>query len=208
MIDRRKIRIAVISLISVWLLFWGLGNWLAARMHTAQRLSEEIEAVQMEDRSGDQESNRISSSRAKEIQRIAEMTNQLDYHERELYRKSRSERKFTSRLSSAEKAMFIKLTVSHTMQRLMEALDGMPPERRQHFVERGLAQIAEGRTARELEKLSQLGDDLLESVTREGLNAYFESSSAETKIELAPLMEAMNEVLQGLRSSRLKEGFE
>ena len=33
------------------------------------------------------------------------------------------------------------------------------------------------------------------------MQAYFEKSSADTKLDLAPLMEAMNETMQGLRGN-------
>jgi hypothetical protein len=33
------------------------------------------------------------------------------------------------------------------------------------------------------------------------MRAYFDKASADTKLDLAPLMEAMNEVMQGLRGN-------
>jgi hypothetical protein len=43
---------------------------------------------------------------------------------------------------------------------------------------------------------------VLERITREGMRAYFEKSSTETKLDLAPLMEAVHETMQGLRGNQ------
>ena len=53
--------------------------------------------------------------------------------------------------------------------------------------------------AAELKKAKDLGDDLLSTASEQGMRAYFEKASADTKLDLAPLMEAMNETMQGLR---------
>ena len=46
-----------------------------------------------------------------------------------------------------------------------------------------------------------LDQNLLARITSEGMRAYYEKASADTKLDLAPLMEAMNEVMQGLRGN-------
>jgi hypothetical protein len=86
-----------------------------------------------------------------------------------------------------------------SMNRFMETLDALEPEQRRRFVEQGLREIREGRTQEEMARADELADDLLDRITAEGLRAYFEKSSADTKLDLAPLMEAMNEAMQGMR---------
>ncbi len=83
----------------------------------------------------------------------------------------------------------------------MEALDAMPPGQRRSFVEQGLREIEEGRTGEDIERARELGADLLDKISQEGMRAYFEKSGAQTKIDLAPLMEAINETMQGLRGN-------
>jgi len=61
--------------------------------------------------------------------------------------------------------------------------------------------IQEGRTAEEMARAKELGSDLLDKISREGMRAYFEKSSVDTKLDLAPLMEAVNETMQGLRGN-------
>jgi hypothetical protein len=91
--------------------------------------------------------------------------------------------------------------VMESMNRFMEALDSMPPAQRKKFVEQGLSEIENGRTAEEMARAKELGADLLEKISQEGMRAYFEKSTTQTKLDLAPLMEAVNETMQGLRGS-------
>ena len=83
----------------------------------------------------------------------------------------------------------------------MEALDQMPEEQRKSFVEKGLKEIQNGRTEEEMARAKELDETLLKKISAEGMRAYFDKASADTKLDLAPLMEKMNEVMQGLRGN-------
>jgi hypothetical protein len=78
----------------------------------------------------------------------------------------------------------------------------MPPKERKSFVKRGLEEIVDGRTEEEIKRTRELGDDVMERITKEGIKAYFEKASSETKMDLAPLMEAMNDIMQGMRGQQ------
>ena len=98
-----------------------------------------------------------------------------------------------------EQVLFFELTYAESINRMMEALDGLPPEERREFVERGLAELATGAAGENMQQMESLGDDLLAKAAVEGFKAYIEKASTQTKMDLAPLMEAMNETMQGLR---------
>ena len=87
------------------------------------------------------------------------------------------------------------------MGHFMEALDAMKHDERKKFDEQGLKEINDGRTEAEMARAEELDSDLLDKISQEGMKAYFEKSSADTKLDLAPLMEAMNETMQGLRGN-------
>jgi hypothetical protein len=140
--------------------------------------------------------------REEEIRRISKMYNQLDFTEREKNRDSRSGEVFFKKLTPVEKNLFVQLTVVETMSRFMEALDQMPQDERKKFVEKGLKEIQDGRTEEEMERAGEMDENLLTKISEEGMRAYFDKASADTKLDLAPLMEAMNEVMQGLRGNQ------
>lgn len=190
-------------LATVWLCVWGVRAMAGSKRITSDKINREIEAAQFTDWS-DQASPPSAAEakrRDEELRRIAGMVNQLDFQEREKNRENRVGEAFFQRLSSAEKTVFIELTIMESMGRFMEALDAMGPDQRKKFVEQGLKDIREGRTETEMARADALGDDLLERISGEGMRAYFEKSNADTKLDLAPLMEAMNEAMQGLRGN-------
>lgn len=192
---------AVAVLIVVWVVVFAVRSIAASKKITAERLEREIIGLRFEDWSESSGSGGDAKERQKEIRQIAEMVNRLDFKEREKNRESRSGEDFFRKLDAQEKNLFIDLTIVETMGRFMEALDQMPVEQRKEFVEKGLREIQEGRTEEEMARAQELDDKLLTKISQEGMRAFFNEASADTKLDLAPLMEAMNEVMQGLRGN-------
>jgi hypothetical protein len=202
--NRRSVILkATIVLSIVWGLVWGVRTWAGSRKITAERVQSRIEAanfVNWSDR--EQPPSAVQAElREKELREIAGLVNRLDFQEREKNRRNRSGEEFFRKLSTSEKSLFIDLTVMESMNRFMESIDAMPPEQRRKFVEQGLKEVEAGRTGDDLARADELGADLLEKISQEGMRAYFEKSSTQTKLDLAPLMEAINETMQGLRGN-------
>ena len=185
----------------VWAVVFAVRSFASSKKITAERLDREVREMNFDDWSEDPGSGGAAEKREKKIRKVAEMVNQLDFAEREKNRESRSGEKFYSKLSPGEKELFIDLTIMESMSRFMEALDQMPEEQRKGFVEKGLREIREGRTEEEMERAKEMDETLLTKISQEGMRAYFDKASADTKLDLAPLMEAMNEVMQGLRGN-------
>ncbi len=194
---------AALVLTLVWAAVWGIRTLADSRKVTAERVNQRIERANFEDWSGRDgvPDSAEAKRRAKEIREIADMVNRLDFQEREKNRGNRAGEAFFRKLSGPEKNLFIDLTIMESMNRFMEALDAMPAQQRKRFVERGLKDLKEGRTQEEMERADELGSELLEKISQEGMRAYFEKSSADTKLDLAPLLEAVNETMQGLRGN-------
>lgn len=199
----RKIVIlrALLVLTLVWVGVWGIRAFAGSRKITAERINHEIAEANFDDWSEEDGRSRTSEGkrRDKKLREIASMLNRLDFQEREKNRRNREGETFFRKLSISEKSLFMDLTVMESMARFMESLDAMPPEQRKKFVEQGLKEVQEGQTEEEMARVEELGADLLEKISQQGMRAYFEKSSAETKLDLAPLMEAVNETMQGLR---------
>lgn len=198
---RNVILRALAVLVIVWAAVWGVRTYAGSKKITAERLESRIESANFADWS-DHESPPSAAEakrRDKELREIADMVNRLDFHEREKNRSSRSGEEFFRKLSASEKSLFIDITIMESMNRFMESLDAMPAEQRRRFVEQGLKEVEAGRTEHDIARAEELGADLMEKISQEGMRAYFEKSSTETKLDLAPLMEAINETMQGLR---------
>jgi len=176
-------------------------SFASGKKVTAERLDREVRELNFADWSEKPGSAALAKKREEEIRRISEMVNQLDFQERQRNRDSRTGETFFRKLSVTEKNLFIDLTIMESMGRFMEALDQMPEEQRKKFVEQGLKEIQDGRTEAEMERAKDMDEQLLTKISEEGMRAYFDKASADTKLDLAPLMEAMNEVMQGLRGN-------
>ncbi len=192
---------AVAALAVIWILVFAVRSVAASKKITAERLENEISELAFDDWSEDSGSSSEAEERENEIRRIADMVNRLDFAERQKNRENQSAEDFFRKLDAREKNLFVDLTIVETMGRFMEALDQMPPEQRKEFVQKGLSEIQEGRTEADMARAQEMDEDLLTKISEEGMRAYFNKASADTKLDLAPLMEAMNEVMQGLRGN-------
>lgn len=192
---------ALAVLAAVWIVVFTVRSVAASKKITAQRLNQEISSLRFDDWSESTGSGADSEKREKDMRRIAGMVNRLDFKEREKNRENRATEDFFRKLNSREKNLFIDLTIVETMGRFMEALDQMPAEQRKQFVHQGLEEIQQGRTEEEMARAQEMDDQLLTKISQEGMRAFFNGASADTKLDLAPLMEAMNEVMQGLRGN-------
>jgi hypothetical protein len=202
--SRRNVILRAIAVLAiVWPVVWGVRTYVGSKKVTAERLQSRVERAGFADWSGYETppSAAAAEQRQKELREIADMVNRLDFQEREKNRRSRSGEEFFRKLSPSEKNLFVDITIMESMNRFMESLDAMPPEQRRKFVEQGLKEIEAGQTEQDMARAEELGADLLEKISQEGMRAYFEKSSTQTKLDLAPLMEAINETMQGLRGS-------
>ena len=194
---------AALVLLIVWAVVWGIRAYAGSKKITAERLDRQVAAARFADWS-DQASppdRAEAARREKELRNIAGLVNRLDFQEREKNRENRAGENFFRKLAPDEKSLFVELTIVESMSRFMESLDAMKPEQRKKFVEQGMKEIQSGRTEEERARADELGADLLDKISQQGMRAYFDKSSADTKLDLAPLMEAMNETMQGLRGN-------
>jgi hypothetical protein len=201
----RKVWIqALLLMILVWAVVWSVRTYAGSKKITAESVNAEIDKAGFADWSDPELTMSPADAKRREekLRYIAEMVNRLDFQEREKNRGNRAPEDFFSKLNTAEKNLFIDLTVRESMANFMAALDAMPPEQRRKFVEQGLREVSEGRTAEDIERMEALGEDLVQKISQEGMRAYFEKSSADTKLDLAPLMNAVNETMQGLRGNQ------
>ena len=194
---------AALVLLVVWAGVWGIRAYAGSKKITAEMLEREVAAARFADWSeqASPPDRAEAARREKELRNIAGLVNHLDFQEREKNRENRAGENFFRKLAPDEKSLFVELTIVESMSRFMESLDAMKPEQRKKFVEQGMKEIQSGRTQEEMARTNELGADLLEKISQQGMRAYFDKSSADTKLDLAPLMEAMNETMQGLRGN-------
>ena len=186
---------ALVVLAVIWAVAWAVTTAAAGRKATAERFIETYEESSLTSPSGS------PSQRKEDLQRLASVVNKMDLRQREQLRATRRDGEFFDNLNNEEKRLWIDLTVTKSMEKMMEALDAMPKDEREAFVKKGLTELEKGPGKEDIERLRQVDPDLLDRITEEGLSAYFQKAGADTKMDLAPLMEAMGGVLQGIRGN-------
>lgn len=199
---RKKILIqATVVLVLLWGAVTIVRVVAGSKQITAEKVRQTVEATGFEDWSG--HDSAPSAARAKErdgkLREVAELVNRLDFAEAEKNRDNRSLENMYRLMSRQEKALFANLTVAKSMDRMMQGLDQLPPEQRKQFVEKGLEEIRSGKTGQDISRAKEIDENLPDIIAQEGMRAYFEKASADLKLELAPIMEEINGVMQGMR---------
>ncbi len=189
-----------------------LGLWAAvtivrvftqSEMATAKNFAKQIEQSHFQKSLTENTEFPESERKLREdhLKKLAGTLNKMDFQEREKLRLNRDDMRFFDRLTGSEKKLWIDLTIKESMEKMMVALDAMPESQRREFVEKGIAELEKGLSKEDLQRFRDTDPQLVEKITKEGLGAFYSKAGAATKMDLVPLMESMNEVLQGLRGS-------
>lgn len=191
---------ALIALAVIWLPVTGIRTWARSRIATAEAATKAIETAHLAARPDNPSVDTGEAARReKEIRNIAGMINRLDFQEREKTRTAHTLETLYRNLNGPERKLFLDLTVRESMNQFMAAFDAMKPKERRKFVEQGLKEIEQGLSAEDMKRVKDIDGQLLERITSDGMRAYFDKADTDGKLELAPLMEAVNETMKGLR---------
>ena len=189
---------AAIVLVALWAVAWGIRSWAGSRRTTMASVEREISKAKFDDWSDPNASHDAAevARREKELRNIAGMVNRLDFRERQKTRDQRPGERFYDKLDAREKEIFFDLTIRDTMETFVTAIDKMSPEQRKSFVDQALKDLESGRSKEDMARTREMGNDVLEKASGEGMRAYYSKASAKTKLDLAPLVEAMSDAMR------------
>jgi hypothetical protein len=183
---------AIILLAAVWITVGGVIWWARSQKPTPDRLLAYVETHPIDGKSTD--------DRSKIIEKVAKQLVGLTFEERREFRRNPRLERFFSSLNPDEQTRFLDLTLPEGFKQMMDALNKMDREKRKQFVERTLSEMRkqEGQEfpndARE-----RLQDDRnTQKIIDQGLKSFYSEASAETKLDVAPILEQMQRNLQGL----------
>ncbi len=147
-----------------------------------------------------------AADRAAAIDKLAAMLNALSLEERQ---RLRLERKgWFDKMTEAEKEKFITATLPTGMKQMLNAFEQLPAEKQQRAVDDALKQL---KTAQAKQSAGgqpagangpPVSPELQEKVMKLGLQSFYSQSSAQTKAELAPLLEQMQQMMESGRLLR------
>ncbi|XHR27321.1 MAG: hypothetical protein ACFUZC_15395 [Chthoniobacteraceae bacterium] len=181
------IRVAV-SLAIVWALAWGVMLCSHHARPTPTTVATYVYHTDL--------STQSAPERAKEIARLEEMLNGLSFEERQQLRDEGIMQGFFWQLTPPEQVAFMDATLPAGFKQLMEAFNKMSPEKRREMIDRALAEIKKHEGER---RSSDVDPKLVESVVQQGLRSFYNDANTAVKLDLAPLIEQIQQNIQAGR---------
>ena len=192
---RRPIVYAIAGLAAVWLL--AAAGWTIAHRAkvTAEKVAERMRAVDLAKLTGD--------ARANALDELARMMVALPVEERRRARLDGSWEQWFAAMSEEEKGRFIEATMPSGFKQMLASFEQLPEDKRKETINRALRDLKKSR-----EELgaagafgpergggavrpAELSPELQQKVVKMGLKSFYSESSAQSKAELAPLLEEM-----------------
>ena len=175
-----------LALAAVWGVAAGTIHWLHASQPTAASITAYLAHTNVAAQSG--------RDRVKTIRRAEDQLNEVSFEERQRLQRSGVTHQFFRNLTPAEQAAFLDATLPADFKQMMEVFNNMEPAKRKKFVERALEEMkkheGEGPPP-------DMDNQMSQRVVGEGLKSFYSDASADTKLDLAPLIEQMQRNLQG-----------
>lgn len=171
---------------------------------TAEKVKAYATSVDLSTLSGD--------ARAKALRKLADMLNALSIEDRRKARVEHVSRDWFEKMTEEEKAAFIEATMPTGFKQMLTAFEQLPEEKRRKSIDDSLRRLreAQGSPASGRGGPNQggtngppvLSDELQAKIRTIGLKTFYSQSSAQTKAELAPVLEELQRTMESGRPFR------
>ncbi|NGO39303.1 hypothetical protein G4L39_07810 [Limisphaera ngatamarikiensis] len=185
------------ALLAVWGLALTLYHGFDRQKVTADRIRQWMESTDLARLQG--------RDRAHALQQLADWINALPFEERRRLRLSGLWTNWFAAMTEAERAAFLDATLPTGMEQMLSAFEELPPDRRQRMLRDALRRLQEAATDLGNEVVAPppgWSEELQRQVAVHGLRAFYARSSAQTKAELAPVLEEIQRLMQSGRWMR------
>ncbi|MEI9895891.1 MAG: prepilin-type N-terminal cleavage/methylation domain-containing protein [Chthoniobacter sp.] len=190
-------RLPWIKLVAILLVIWavvgGVIWWARSVKPTPETVMRYLDAHPI--------ANASAQDRDKALEKVAKDLNQLPYEQRREVRMSRKLDAFFRALPPDDQTRFLDLTLPTGFKQMMDALNKMTPEKRKDFVNKALTDMKkhEGDDVPEDKRnLDANGQKIID----QGFRSFYSDASAETKMDVAPLIEQLQKKSPGLAMNR------
>jgi len=199
----RSVVVCGVALIGIWLLaIMGYAIAHNSRM-TAEKVRAYVDSIDLSKLSG--------KAREQALRELANKLNALSAEERRRARLEETAWKWFEQMTEEEKGQFIEATMPTGFKQMLTAFEQLPEDRRRKAIEDSLRRLKEEQAKLEAgdpgfnpanPKGPQLSPELQAKVRTMGLNAFYSQSSAQTKAELAPVLEELQRTMESGRPMR------
>jgi len=153
-----------------------------------------------------------AADRAKALQKLADLINKLSFEERQQMRLGRTAEKWFLQMTEEERGEFIEATMPTGFKQMITAFEQQPEEKRKRAIDEALKRLKETNTevqagknpasANDTNRPPPLSPELEAKVRTIGLKSFYSQSSAQTKAELAPVLEELQKLMESGRMPR------
>ena len=196
----RPVIYAVIVITVAWV-FALVAYRVAGRSRvTAEKIAAYVNDVDLNKLAGEE--------RAKAIRDLATMMTALSIEERRKARLTGRWKEWFNGMSEQEKSDFIESTMPSGFKQMLTAFEQLPEDKRKEAINRSMRDLRRARQeiGADLGEPSNAGTvtnrppeispELQQKVVKIGLKSFYSESSAQTKAELAPLLEEMQRAME------------
>jgi len=195
---RRPILYAALALTAIWLV--AMFGFMAARhaKATAEKVAQYLRTEDLSRLSAD--------ARAKALRDLARQMNALNLEERRRARLDGEWERWFGQMTEEEKSTFIEATLPIGFKQMIASFEQLPEDKRQRAIEDAIRQLKRAQEGiekedpgplwRERTNRIELSRDLQQKVVKIGLKTFYSESSAQTKAELAPLLDEMQRTME------------
>jgi len=201
---QRPIWIASIIVVAAWALAVAGYHVAKNSRMTADKLRAFAQSIDLKSLSRD--------ARAKAIADLAGKLNSLSPEERRRARLERIWQRWFEEMTEEEKASFIEATMPTGFKQMLASFEQMPEERRRNAIGDAMRRLKEAQDERSQEgappaesgtnQPPALSAELQQKITKIGLKTFYGESSAQTKAEMAPLLEELQRTMESGRVFR------
>lgn len=171
---------------AVWLIAAIAIHFAQSRQPTVASITDYVHSTDL---------NSLSpAGRARAIARMEDMINRISLDERQQLDRTRVNREFFGKLTPDEQSAYLDATLPTGFKEMMESFNKMDPVKRKQFVSRALEQMKEHQGDGPPPDAAQ--SQIAQHVIDQGLKSFYKDASADTKLDLAPLVEQMQLNLQ------------
>lgn len=185
---------AGLILLCLWAVVWGGLKFFGSMTPTPEKLVAYVEKNPL---SGIEDPEK----RLEVIGKVADMLNQMDPGDvRQLAEDEQVDprRGFFEGMTEEEQRFFMEKRIGRAFDQMMVAFNEMEREERRRVVERTLRQMRQdGERSGGIGRLEESDPEMAEKIINEGLRAYYQEADADTKLDLAPVLEQMQLNLGG-----------
>ncbi len=199
---QRTVLRAAIALVIVWVL--AITGWTISKnlKVTAEKVRAYVQSVDLSKLSGD--------ARARAIQKLTDMLNKLSPEERRQMRLGRAAESWFNQMTEEEKGQFIEATMPTGFKQMITAFEELSEDKRRRAVDDALKQLRQAQSHMAAGEMPRSGGtnapvlspELEAKVRAIGLKSFYSQSSAQTKAELAPVLEELQRAMESGRMMR------